>query len=128
MGGGGGLIGKILPIAASALGAYFLGPAVGGMLERAGMAAGTAAAAGTAVGGAVGGLAGFAAAGAVGGNQGINISMPTPSTPTEIPQIGGTESQAAATNTITALRQRQGRAASILSQGGMDNTSIKLGG
>jgi len=118
MGGGGGIIKSVLPIAASALGAYFLGPMIAA-------GAGVSAAAGTAAGGAIGGLAGSAISG---GQQQPNIQMPTLSTPTEIPQIGGTESQAAATKTLTSLRQRQGRAASILSQGGTDNISSKLGG
>ena len=121
MGGGGGILKSIVPIAATALGAYFLGPAIGGMI---GSGAG-AAAAGTAIGGAVGGLAGQAVAGS---GTPLSINVPGVSTPTEIPQIGGTETQAAATKTLTALRQRQGRAASILSQGGLDNTASKLGG
>lgn len=118
MGGGGGLLKAILPIAATALGAYWLGPMIAS-------GAGISAAAGTALGGAVGGLAGQAVAGSP---EVPKIEMPQASQPTAMPQIGGTETQAAQTKTLAALRQRQGRAASILSQGGLDNTSSKLGG
>lgn len=118
MGGGGGLLKTILPIAATALGAYWLGPMIAGGM-------GVSAAAGTALGGAVGGLAGQAVAGSP---EVPKIEMPAISQPTEMPQIGGTETVAAEKKTLAALRMRQGRAASILSQGGVDNSSTKLGG
>lgn len=121
MGGGGGIFKQIIPIAASALGAYFLGPMIAA-------GAGVSAAAGTAAGGAIGGLAGQAVSGGAQGPGSVNVNMPGPTAATEMPQIGGTETQAAQTKTLSALRQRQGRAASILSQGGLDNTSSKLGG
>lgn len=118
MSGSGGILRSVLPIAASALGAYYLGPMIAA-------GAGVSAAAGTAAGGAIGGLAGSAVAGS---QEVPKIEMPTPSAPTAMPQIGGTETVAAQQKTLAALRQRQGRAASILSQGGVDNTSTKLGG
>lgn len=118
MGGGG--FKAIIPLAASALGAYFLGPAIGAAIGGT-----SGAAAGTAIGGAVGGLAGQAVAGM---DKGVSINMPGPSSPNAMPIVGGSGTEDAQAKTLATLRARQGRAASILSQGGVDNTSSKLGG
>lgn len=54
-------------------------------------------------------------------------AMPTPSAPTQAPAVGDSSQLAAQRKTLASLQRRQGRAASILTQGGLDNASSRLG-
>lgn len=125
MGGGGGLS-KIIPLAATALGAYFLGPAIGGMMAGEGAAA-TAAqlATGAAIGGAVGGTAGSMLSGPP---EVPNVERPQIAAPNALPVYGsGAGAEAARASTISSQMARRGRAQSILTSGGLDNSGTKLG-
>lgn len=57
-----------------------------------------------------------------------DIQAPTPSTPAQAPAFGDPAQQEAQKKTLAALQRRQGRAASVLTAGGLDNSSSKLGG
>lgn len=123
MSGAGNIVKSIVPIAATALGAYFLGPAIGGVIGT----GAAASAAGTAIGGAVGGLAGQAVAGGASAPQ-VDVNIPAPAAPTAAPAPMDQSIVDSQKKSITSQIARRGRAASILTAGGTDGTSSKLGG
>ena len=112
----GSAVKSVLPIVGTVVGAYFGAPWLGGMLGGA--------AAGTAAGAAIGGLAGSALAGS---NKAPKVETPNIPAQTIMPTPDSSAVAAAKRRSVASQSARQGRASTILTQGGLDSSSDKLG-
>ena len=106
----------LLPIAGTVLGSMVGAPWLGGVLGAAG---------GTAAGAAIGGLAGTALAGSQ--KPTAEPTAPTVLAPPVMPTPNSQAVEAAKRRSIAGQIQMKGRASTILTQGGLDNSGDKLG-
>jgi len=114
----GSAVKSILPIVGTVVGAYFGGPAGAAWLGGA-MGAGAGAAVGTAAGAAIGGAAGTALAG-----KPKVLEVPAIPAQTIMPTPDSTAVAAAKRRSIASQSSRQGRASTILTQGGLDGDKL----